>query len=109
MSLLGIREYRPSLDKLVVALCLDFDERERVLESEEMSRRVRMEYKYLNCRILEAACEVAGGASAEQYIKDIGKGVGYYHSGIENLSENTYKREKSLIKLGIARKLHLLD
>ena len=109
MSLLGIEEYRPSLDKLVVALCLDFDERDRVLSAEELSRRVRMEYKYLNCRMLEAAEEIAGSSAALGYIREIGKGVGYYHSRIENLSESTYKKEKSLIKIGIARKLHLID
>ena len=100
-------EYTATLDGVVVALCADYPRRETFIERGILPKRCEMEYKYLNYKILEAACEVAGERLAHIFIKDIGERVGYAYTEAYYLSESTYKRQKKEVKLEIARKLHL--
>ena len=97
------------LDRLIVALCRDYDRRKRAITASSVGKRVRMEYAYLNARILEGAGEITGGALAEKMITEIGNGTGYAYSDLECLSEATYKRYKKEVKKNIARRLHLCD
>lgn len=100
--------YRETLDALVVAFCRDYFERKRVIEEGSLSRRTRMEYEYVNRRILDAAQEIAG-YDGEIYIKEIGERTGYAYSAIGLISDTKYKQTKKEVKLNIARKLHLID
>ena len=100
--------YRETLDALVVAFCRDYFERKRVIDEKRCLCRTRMEYEYINGRILDAACEVAGG-DGEVYIREIGEKTGYAYSKIAGISELTYKARKKEVKLNIAKKLHLID
>ncbi|MBQ9085242.1 MAG: hypothetical protein IJY24_06270 [Clostridia bacterium] len=100
--------YTPTLDSLVVALCADYFRRQDAIEGARFSRRVDMEYRYLNYLIHEAAAEIAGEREALTFIEEIGQKIGYAASSIY-LSENAYKVRKQEVKTGIARKLHLLD
>ena len=103
------RGERDTVEEIVIALCRDYRRRQLAIEEGSASRRVLMEYAYLNSKMLLAAGEVTGGAYANAFIEDIGEGIGYAHSGIDTLSENTYKTYKRQIKRAIAKKLHLTD
>ena len=50
-----------SVDRLAAALCADYFRRERVIRAGDAPLRVRMEYEYLNRRILAAARELCEG------------------------------------------------
>ena len=100
--------YTATLDGLVVALCADYFRREDAIAERNRSRRVDMEYRYLNFLMLDAAAEIAGERAATAFIEEIGSRIGYASSAIP-LSESAYKVRKQEVKLSIARKLHLLD
>ena len=52
--------------------------------------------------------EVVGINSAKQFIDDIGARRGYAKSGVDWMSEPTYKTKKANAKLAIAKKLSLI-
>ena len=93
-----------TLDTLIVALCADFERREERCED----RRVAMEFKYLNARMLDAAAEIVGPRYAAIIIYEIGNRIGYASSAIPDISESTYKRRKMAVKTAIAKKLYLM-
>ena len=97
-----------SVDKLICALCADFERREGVILSRSGALRVQVECRYLNHKIMEAAVEVVGEYLAPLYIKEIGDKTGYAKSAVECVSESTYKIAKREIKSTIARRLHLV-
>ncbi len=101
--------YTPTLDALVVALCRHYDRRATAVESERVTPRTGMEYKYLNYRIYEGAAEIVGERYASLYIDEIGKKTGYAATAHDAVSERVYKEEKQEVKINVARKLHLLD
>lgn len=96
-----------SLDGLIIALCADFARRQTAIKEKALPKRVLMEYKFLNLRILEGAIEIVGIRDARIFIDDIGAHRGYANSKIEGLSEPIYKRKKAETKLSIAKKLSL--
>ena len=99
---------KDTLDELVTSLCKDYARRERSLNMRTLSHRTRVELKYINYKIAEAAREVVGDDFAT-YINEIGESVGYAKSDIDGVSEKSYKTKKAEVKLNIARKLHLAD
>ena len=101
--------FTKSLDAIIVALCRDYDRRRESVARGSCTQRVAMEYKYLNYRMKEAACEVAGERYGLTYINEIGKRIGYAGTRVECVSESVYKIEKLEVKLAIARRLALLD
>jgi len=101
--------YTPSLDGLVVALAKDYIRRSNAIKEESSGKRTLMEYRYINCRMEEAAAEIVGDRLATVFIEEIGEGVGYAGSRVDCMTEPQYKRRKLDVKLNIARKLHLLD
>lgn len=105
MGVRNLNGYNDTLDDLVVALCRDFERRERRCDN----RRVAMEHKYINTRMSDAAAEIVGTRYAEMMIREIGNRIGYAASEIEDFSESTYKRKKAEVKLAIARKLYLSE
>ncbi len=101
--------YTTTLDALVRALCQDYGRRDAAIGEDSVSKRTRMEYIYINGRVREAVCELAGEKDADTYIREIGEKRGYAYSDIACASERIYKERKLEIKMNIARKLHLLD
>ena len=101
------RERRSSIDAIVIAHCLDFERRGEELLRRTLPRRVLMEYRYLNARILSAASEVVG-SDAELYVREIGSQTGYAKSAAEGVSEAVYKTRKREVKRKIAQKLNLI-
>jgi hypothetical protein len=59
-------------------------------------------------RIFEAAAEVSGTALGSIFIDEIGRSVGYASTEAVILSESTYKDYKRRIRIGIAKRLHLI-
>jgi hypothetical protein len=98
-----------TLDSLVRALCADYARRRECVEKELIGRRVRMEYVYLNSKILEASAEICGPNLAEIFITEIGEAIGYAASSVDCLGESAYKQYKSEIVRNVAKKLHLRD
>ena len=100
--------YVPTLDGLVCSLCADYFRREDALQERTASKRVDMEYRYLNFLMYEATAEIVGDRVANAFIDEIGRHIGYASSSVP-FSENLYKVRKQEVKIAIARKLHLLD
>ena len=96
-----------SLDRLVVALCGDYERRERLLREGGLPLRMLSELRYLNMKILDGA-EEAAYADGEIFISEIGERIGYVNSRLDFMSEPTYKRRKAEVKRSIARKLYLI-
>ncbi len=96
------------LERVVVALCADYFRRAEVIRDRDAPYNVIMEYRFLNCRIMNAAIEAAGPRDAEGFINDIGMDIGYAKSSLWTLSERAYKQRKREVKLGIARRLSLI-
>ena len=96
--------YTDSLNKLIEALCRDFERRERSMEGDFCSKRTAAEYQYYNYRMLEGAMEIVGPALLE-----IGSRVGYTRSKVDCMSESMYKIKKLECKINMAKKLHLID
>ena len=94
---------------IVVALSNHYDVRERAIAERSVSPRVRMEYVYINSKMLDAAAEVVGIRYAKQFILDIGRGIGYANTKTDAFSETSYKKSKMEVKRRIAEKLNLLD
>ena len=95
-------------DKLIVALCADYFRRKRLIDRKLAPYNVIMECRYLNYRILDAACSVVGAQNAERMIREIGGRVGYVDSALDGMSETTYKIKKKEVKRAIAKRLSLL-
>lgn len=100
--------YGKSLDGVIVALCRDYERRCEEIKQGRLSRRVLMEYRLLDSRIIDGASEVVGLDRAEDFISEIGLGVGYAKSSVITLSESCYKINKREVKINIAKKLRLL-
>ena len=97
-----------TLDELVVALCKDFTRRERLISNPATSHRTKVELKYMNYKIGEAAREVVGDDFLA-YVREIGEAIGYASSSVGEVSERTYKLKKAEVKANIAKRLHLTD
>ena len=97
------------ISDIVVALAAHFEARERAILTKSVTTRVRMEYVYINSKMLEAAEEVVGARYAKNFITDIGRAIGYVNTAVDGFSETTYKKSKLAIKRKIAEKLHLID
>ena len=105
---MGARRVGDSFDSLVVALCADFERRERAIGEGKLAPRVEMEYRYFNHKIYNAAAEVVGASDALLYIADIGSRRGYAYSRVEELSDTTYKKRKAAVFNNIATSLYLV-
>ena len=98
-----------SLKKLIRAVAEDYERRSVKLISGTPSRRMRMEYAYLNSKIYEGALEIVGPILADTFIREIGGGVGYAKSAVDCMSEATYKKCKGDITCNIAKKIYLWE
>ena len=96
-----------TLSGLVVALCLDYRRRQRLIESGELSFRTASELRYLNIKLIAAANEIVGEELSELFIREIGERKGYATSAITDMSEYNYKMKKRQVVDNIIKKLHL--
>ncbi len=100
-------ELPKTLDALIIALCADYFRRKEAIEARSVVHRTDTEYRYYNFKIYDAAAEIVGERECELYIKEIGEKIGFAFSGAE-VSEQTYKVNKRLVKERIATALHLV-
>lgn len=98
-----------SLSTLIGALCADYSRRAELIREGGLKTRVYNELRYLNYKIREATCEIVGEERADLFIREIGGRIGYAKSSVDDISETTYKETKREVKLGIARRLYLLN
>ena len=103
------RALTKSVDALVVALCFDYERRERALSEKSVTKRTDTEFRYYNFKIFDAVAQITGERYAVDYIKEIGGRVGYAKTKLDFQSEVSYKNLKKIIKENIAKKLHLID
>ena len=105
---MGERRGVNSLDRLIVALCLDYKRRREIIEARTASRRTDTELRYYNFKLYDAVAEIVGERFAEGYIDEIGRNIGYAKSALYCFSEVTYKEYKRRAMDNIAKRLHLL-
>ena len=98
-----------SVEAVVVALCLDYERRERALLEKSVTKRTDTEFRYYNFKIFDAVAEITGERYALDYINEIGRRTGYAKTKLDFQSEVSYKNLKKIIKENIAKKLHLID
>ena len=97
------------VERIVVAMCDDFERRERAISEGAVSHRTDMEYRYLNFKIYDAAAEIVGERDAVTFINEIGRKSGYAQTELFTVSETAYKIRKREVKVNIAKRLHLRD
>ena len=105
---MGERRGVNSLDRLIVALCLDYKRRREIIEARTASRRTDTELRYYNFKLYDAVAEIVGERFAEGYIDEIGRNIGYAKSALYCFSEVTYNEYKRRALDNIAKRLHLL-
>ncbi len=98
----------PEVGRVVIALCGDYDRRERVLRRKEAPPEVLSTYESLNRGIDRALAEVCEESIRTQLRQDIAERRGARRTPILSISEGTYKRRKRESALRIARELNLL-
>lgn len=96
------------VDRLVVAVCGDYERRVRMLRRTTLPPEVRDALVGLNATIDAAIAEVCEVGIRLQIRRDIGERRGARRTPLYCLGEATYKRRKHEAKLSIARALHLM-
>ncbi len=96
------------IDAVAVSLCADYFRRKRCIDEMCVDKRVRMEYSYINAKLIDAAASIVGFPMAEIFIKEIGEAVGYANSKVDNMSESTYKIKKKEIKAKILNNIYYI-
>ena len=96
------------VDRLVVAVCGDYERRVRMLRRTTLPPEVRDALAGLNATIDAAIAEVCEVGIRLQIRRDIGERRGARRTPLYCLGEATYKRRKHEAKLSIARALHLM-
>lgn len=98
----------PEVGRLVIALCGDYDRRERILRRAAADPEVLATYERLNRGIDRAIAAVCEEGIRTQLRLDIGLRRGARRSPIYCIGEGTYKRRKRASQYRIAKELRLL-
>lgn len=96
------------VDRMVVAICGDYDRRERILRRSAAAPEVLAYLAELNRTIDRAVAEVCEAGICRQIRLDIGERRGARRTPLYCLGETTYKRRKHDAKIAIAKALHLM-
>lgn len=97
-----------SVNRVVVALCGDYDRRKKEIEKNKIDSSTIEYYKYLNAAIDEAIDEECEEGIRGTMRSDIGNGVGHRRTQLYYMAVGTYKSRKRNSKYRIAKKLNLL-
>lgn len=98
----------PEVRQVVVALCADYDRRERALRCHSATPDVLSLYETLNRGIDRAIAEICEARICTDMRRDIGAKRGARRTPLYFMSEGTYKRRKRDTQHRIAETLHLL-
>ena len=96
------------VDRLVVAICGDYERRERILRRKSTEPETAAALAALNAAVDAAIAGVCEPGICLQIRRDIGERRGARRTPLYCLGEATYKRRKHEAKLSIARALHLM-
>ncbi len=97
------------IEGVAISLCADYFRRKKCIAERTVGKRVRMEYSYINAKVLDAAAGIVGTALAEIFIWEIGRCIGFARSEVNTMSELTYKTKKAKIKEEILRNIYYID
>lgn len=97
-----------SVNRVVVAICGDYDRRKREIEKNKIDAETLLHYKQLNDAIDEAINEECEVGIRNTMRSDIGNGVGHRRTQLYYMAAGTYKTRKRNSKYKIAKKLNLL-
>ena len=97
-----------SVNRVVVALCGDYDRRKKEIEKNRIDKETLSHYKELNDLIDEAINEECEKGIQNTMRSDIGNGVGHRRTQLYYMAAGTYKTRKRNSKYRIAKKLNLL-
>ena len=97
-----------SVNRVVVALCGDYDRRKKEIEKNRIDKETLSHYKELNDLIDEAINEECEKGIQNTMRSDIGNGVGHRRTQLYYMAAGTYKTRKRNSKYKIANKLNLL-
>ena len=97
-----------SVNRVVVAICGDYDRRKREIEKNKIDGETLSHYRQLNDLIDEAITEECEVGIRSTMREDIGNGVGHRRTQLYYISPGTYKTRKRNAKYRIAKKLNLL-
>jgi hypothetical protein len=98
----------PEVRQVVVALCADYERRERILRRQSATPDVLSLYETLNRGIDRAVAELCEARIRTEMRRDIGAKRGARRTPLYFMSEGTYKRRKRDTQHRIAEALHLL-
>lgn len=104
----GTATLPPEIGRVVIALCGDYDRRERALHRGDGAPEILLNYRALNRAIDHAIAKVCEEPIRHQVLRDIAERRGARRTPINTLSEGTYKRRKRESTYQIARELRLL-
>ncbi len=97
-----------SVNRVVVAICGDYDRRKREIEKKKIDEQTLSHYRRLNNLIDEAITEECEVGIRNTMREDIGNGVGHRRTQLYYISAGTYKTRKRNTKYRIAKKLNLV-
>lgn len=96
------------VDRLVVALCGDYERRVRYARRTTLDPALREAMLSINERIDAAVAAVCEAGICRQIRRDIGERRGARRTPLYCLSEATYKRRKHEAKIAVAKAFHLM-
>ena len=97
-----------SVNRIVVALCGDYDRRKREIEKNKIDTETLAYYRRLNEAIDEALYEECEEGIRNTMRSDIGNGVGHRRTQLYYMAAGTYKSRKRNSKYRIAKRLNLV-
>lgn len=97
-----------SVNRIVVALCGDYDRRKREIEKNKIDTETLAYYRRLNAAIDEALYEECEEGIRNTMRSDIGNGVGHRRTQLYYMAAGTYKTRKRNSKYRIAKRLNLV-
>jgi hypothetical protein len=97
-----------SVNRIVVALCGDYDRRKREIEKNKIDTETLAYYRRLNAAIDEALYEECEEGIRNTMRSDIGNGVGHRRTQLYYMAAGTYKSRKRNSKYRIAKRLNLV-
>lgn len=98
----------PEAQRVVIALCADYDRRERALCKGDADAAVLANYACLNRTIDRAVAAVCEEGICRQIRADIGARRGARRTPLYYLGEGTFKRRKRAAEYHIAKALSLV-
>ena len=96
------------INRVVVALCGDYERRQREIEKQTADEKTIEHYRFLNQVIDSALEEECEEGIRKKLREDIGNGVGHRRTQLYYMAAGTYKTRKRNCKYRIAKKLNLV-